>query len=777
MPWVSGLSAACLLIGLYWGFFHTPDDYRMGSTVKIIYIHVPSALMAINAWFMMLVASLIWLIRRHHVSALAAKAAAPVGVVMTLIALITGATSGIGEAFARADLQLLWRSDVRVVVRTLERALSLSMEMERPLREQYVLRRDLCAWAALDRFALFKRHHPIVLERLCLDAGLKDYRALDPDLPRVARLQKALARASARYARTPADERVYRVDDAMTLLVMHVFHTVVIAGLSNDPSLLSELPELLEPFAHMHPGFFSVYQHTLAAREASCLGRPLRALQRWQRLYDSLEGVRDKRRQRLRLTVASHICGLGVGLGKEHTFHWARIIDGEPHWQVHALLQRRLACLWEGDHESAAKYEVQAEKRAVQADTLHVRGAVSGELFAAALARDLGAVKRVAEEAGRRARRAEGWQPLHLVAQGTLQQLSGDLPLAERSFREALRLLCVEGQPPSQPACWSAATAGLVEALAAQGRAYDAVDAGQAALSLSRALGFEVAWHCIASALAMVEADLGHGARATELCKDLVADLQARGLKGLSLAQGYATAARVAARAGDNQAFARLGALAVRALPGLRVPASHGLIAPVLSDGRERGMTLELARSDFEADVLGGAQERGREPDTPPNRELSQLGTPGERVEQALRLVCRLAGAGGGQLYLLDRQGALMHRARFNAPAPDTLAVEYARGFFAQQIEDEELSSGLTQTTHRASLESTATYIDTEGGAHPLVMLACRRGAELVYAGLAVLDGAAGSVERAQLVAQGPGIASALLVAGDCGGQRLSDLR
>ncbi|MDA0319140.1 MAG: heme ABC transporter permease [Proteobacteria bacterium] len=94
LPWVSGFSAACLLIGLYWGFFHTPDDYRMGSTVKIIYIHVPSALMAINAWFMMLVASLIWLIRRHHVSALAAKAAAPVGVVMTLIALITGAIWG-----------------------------------------------------------------------------------------------------------------------------------------------------------------------------------------------------------------------------------------------------------------------------------------------------------------------------------------------------------------------------------------------------------------------------------------------------------------------------------------------------------------------------------------------------------------------------------------------------------------------------------------------------------------------------------------------------------
>ena len=90
--WVLAISS--VVVGLVWGFFFTPDDIRQGSTVKIIYIHVPAALMAINAWFMMLVASLIWLIRRHHVSALAAKAAAPVGVVMTLIALITGAIWG-----------------------------------------------------------------------------------------------------------------------------------------------------------------------------------------------------------------------------------------------------------------------------------------------------------------------------------------------------------------------------------------------------------------------------------------------------------------------------------------------------------------------------------------------------------------------------------------------------------------------------------------------------------------------------------------------------------
>ncbi|MGX9354160.1 heme ABC transporter permease [Roseobacteraceae bacterium S113] len=80
--------------GLIWGFFFTPDDFRQGSTVKIIYLHVPAAFIAINAWIMMLVASLIWIIRRHHVSALAARAAAPIGAVMTVVGLFTGAIWG-----------------------------------------------------------------------------------------------------------------------------------------------------------------------------------------------------------------------------------------------------------------------------------------------------------------------------------------------------------------------------------------------------------------------------------------------------------------------------------------------------------------------------------------------------------------------------------------------------------------------------------------------------------------------------------------------------------
>ena len=94
LPLSAALAGLLIVTGLVWGFFFTPDDFRQGATVKIIFLHVPAALMAINAWAMMLIASLIWLVRRHHVSALAARSAGSVGATMTLIALFTGAIWG-----------------------------------------------------------------------------------------------------------------------------------------------------------------------------------------------------------------------------------------------------------------------------------------------------------------------------------------------------------------------------------------------------------------------------------------------------------------------------------------------------------------------------------------------------------------------------------------------------------------------------------------------------------------------------------------------------------
>ena len=93
-PFLIILTIITLSTGIIWGLFFTPEDYRQGSSVKIIYVHVPTAFLAINIYFMMFVTSVIWLIRRHHVSLIAAKSAAPIGFIMTLSAILTGAIWG-----------------------------------------------------------------------------------------------------------------------------------------------------------------------------------------------------------------------------------------------------------------------------------------------------------------------------------------------------------------------------------------------------------------------------------------------------------------------------------------------------------------------------------------------------------------------------------------------------------------------------------------------------------------------------------------------------------
>ena len=94
LPWAAGLAALLIVGGAVWGLFFTPADYQQGETVRIMYVHVPAAMMAINIYFIMAVASVIGIVRRHHVSFLVAKAAAPIGAGLTLTAIVTGAIWG-----------------------------------------------------------------------------------------------------------------------------------------------------------------------------------------------------------------------------------------------------------------------------------------------------------------------------------------------------------------------------------------------------------------------------------------------------------------------------------------------------------------------------------------------------------------------------------------------------------------------------------------------------------------------------------------------------------
>lgn len=81
-------------IGLYWGIFIAPEDYQQGSSVWIMYIHVPSAWLAMMTYALMALSALGTLVWRHPLSDAAARAAAPIGACFTFLALITGSLWG-----------------------------------------------------------------------------------------------------------------------------------------------------------------------------------------------------------------------------------------------------------------------------------------------------------------------------------------------------------------------------------------------------------------------------------------------------------------------------------------------------------------------------------------------------------------------------------------------------------------------------------------------------------------------------------------------------------
>ena len=93
-PWSVWLTVILLLGGLYLSLFVAPPDYQQGDTVRIMFVHVPTAWMALMIYTLMAVSSAVGLIWKHPVADLTAKAAAPIGACFTFLALVTGSLWG-----------------------------------------------------------------------------------------------------------------------------------------------------------------------------------------------------------------------------------------------------------------------------------------------------------------------------------------------------------------------------------------------------------------------------------------------------------------------------------------------------------------------------------------------------------------------------------------------------------------------------------------------------------------------------------------------------------
>jgi heme exporter protein C len=94
LPWLVAATIFAFAVGIGQALFVAPDDYQQGATVKIMFIHVPSAWLGMFCWSLMSVAALGTLVWRHPLADVAAKTAAPIGAAFTFLCLFTGSMWG-----------------------------------------------------------------------------------------------------------------------------------------------------------------------------------------------------------------------------------------------------------------------------------------------------------------------------------------------------------------------------------------------------------------------------------------------------------------------------------------------------------------------------------------------------------------------------------------------------------------------------------------------------------------------------------------------------------
>ncbi|HQS15842.1 heme ABC transporter permease [Reyranella sp.] len=94
LPGLGFATVLMLAVGVYMAFFVAPEDYQQGKTVRIMFLHVPSAWLSMGGYALLAALGASLLVWRHPLAALMARAAAPVGASFAAVCLLTGSLWG-----------------------------------------------------------------------------------------------------------------------------------------------------------------------------------------------------------------------------------------------------------------------------------------------------------------------------------------------------------------------------------------------------------------------------------------------------------------------------------------------------------------------------------------------------------------------------------------------------------------------------------------------------------------------------------------------------------
>jgi tetratricopeptide (TPR) repeat protein len=525
-------------------------------------------------------------------------------------------------------------------------------------------------------------------------------------------------------------------EEAIRGLAIYVVITIVAGARMQDMALFASLPEVLEPFAPLSPVLHAIWQNAVATRESGCENRPEAARERWLAVLDALSRTSTAELMfvaQLRTAIVYGIGSLEARMGLASAEQRARMLDDDPLQAVSAMSLRKLARLHQGDFAAAERFRKDGERLALHADVQSMfSDTLQTELIAYALASDLTGLRQVSEKIDPLAARFAGWQPYKHLADGYLEQTRERPQTALAAFERGLA-----STGTARGSAWPRLEAARIEALVRLGRAEEAKQCGERALSVCAQHGIHAAAFMIRRALAMAEARLGEYEGASRRLDAVIADMIALGVSGLELGATYETRTRIAIWFADEAAiveFARHTAREYRYGEGSSLGARYERL---MDEARATGASALPQLLEFQT-KLTTSHLRGASAASLVAQALAETSTPEERAQRVLRLLCQPQGGRAGHLYLRTARG-LERVASLGEHAPDRSLDDFVRRYAAQQLDAADSATAI-ESSHSLQLTSATTWLDGRGTSHhPLLMMAEVDGAELCV-GAAIIE-------------------------------------
>jgi tetratricopeptide (TPR) repeat protein len=641
------------------------------------------------------------------------------------------------------DLVVISQGDPARFAPMFERALDAALALKRPPREIHRLRRWLCSLSVISDDGYFWRAGPAWLAQLIEDSGLRSLRESTESDPN-QRLMAALTAAKQRYDAAAEDERVYRPDQAIRLLVQYVAIAIVIGSWALDAKLLRSLPGLLAPFSALSPAIDALLQNAHATIETLCDLKPERARERWRVEFERLRAMTPAELPNvdlIRNAVAYGVGTIEARLGLATAKSWVEVLDADMLQRVNAMYLRRIIYLQQGDWDEADRFRRRAEVLALQTPSRPMFSvAPLLELASHAFAGHLGGLKQTADRIEVHAAHHAGWLPYRELAEALFQRQRGDLEAACAAFERCLTL--TQPDPSDEERgllAWPTAIASYVETLIALGRADEARTHARRALEICGERGIELAAHDIVRALALAEARAGEHAAAIARIDRLLAAQTALGIAGLHLGASYEVRARIAIWANDRDAFLQYARLAAREY-------HHGAGSPLgvryerlLDEARRAGLRVRSEPVPHPAGVSASAgPTRSESIVALVTRTLRESPTAAERARRSLQLLCGAHSASVGYLFLFGENGLALAASQSSEPTPDGLR-EYLLEYLAHEHEDLSTTTAIVTSPSRPSITSKPHWTDPEGLIYRPIVLTCTVEQKTRHAGIAAL--------------------------------------